>query len=281
MPTLEQDLDVPGGVSPTTTINVAVELWGDAARAVAVQPSTGATIAGPRFASGHDWSIAGMVGNADLLPAGTVYRVKEMWPGLRSPIVRYVSMPTTGGPYKVSEIEVEPPGSLISAALTAHADDTDLHGGGRLLAIVSKTDGSFVTSAFQVPITGMSMPVTVPAKSDGTIRPYVVRFFADVIVAGPDPRANMFASIQPRVGGFQIGTEWRTEGHDSTDGAAQRLTAFFEVDVPNALHNPAPGSIVIYQPYAAVFPGTPTTLTVLAQQAFGIPVPATFKAVTQ
>jgi len=278
MPDLTQDIDAPGGTDPAG-VRATVQLWGAGSRAVARQVSTGKTIAGPRRASGHGWSITGLPGNADLLPAGTVYRVEEVWPGLGDPLVRYASMPTTGGPYKVSAIEVDQPATLGSAALASHAIDTDLHGGGRLLSIVSKTDGSFATSAFGVPITGMDMPVTVPAKSDGTIRPYVVRFFADVIVSGVNP-AQMFASVMPRVGGFQIGTEWRTEGHSSSDGAAQRLTAFFEVDVPNAIHNPAPGSIVTYQPYAAVFPGT-ATLTVLAQQAFGIPVPATFKAVTQ
>ena len=278
MPTLEQDIDTPGGTDPAS-VNATVQLWGDGTPVTGYQPSTGKTIAGPRRASGPGWSIPSLIGNADLLPAGTVYRVEEAWPGLSDPLVRYVNLPTTAGPYKVGAIPAEQPASLSSAALAAHAINTDLHGGGRLLSIVSKTDGNFATSAFQVPITGMDMPVTVPAKSDGTIRPYVVRFFADVIVSGPAP-ANNFASVQPRVGGFQIGTEWRTEGHSSTDGAAQRLSAFFEVDVPNALHNPAPGSVVTYQPYAAVYPPT-ATLTVIATVFAGIPVPATFKAVTQ
>lgn len=279
MPTLEQDIDLPGGGDPAG-VRATVQLWGAGHPVAGLNPATGDTIAGSAQALSPGWSIANLVGNADLLPAGTVYRVEETWFDLPAKLVRYVSMPAAGGPYKVSEILTEMPASIESPALAAHAADTDLHGGGRLLSIVSKTDGSFVTSAFGVPITGMDMPVVVPAKSDGTIRPYVVRFFADVIVSGASP-ANMFAAIQPRVGGAQIAAEWRTEGHSSTDGAAQRLTAFFEVDVPNALHNPTPGSTVTYQPYAFVFPGAPTTLTVLAQQAFGIPVPATFKAVTQ
>ena len=126
MPTLTEEIELPGGVNPDD-VRVTVELWG------VDQPETGfdsgVTIGGARRVEGNPWTVTDLVGNAAIdAPAGTVYRVTRTWPGLKQPLVDYVEMPTTGGPYDVGEVLADPPGSIETAALSLHIASMTAHG---------------------------------------------------------------------------------------------------------------------------------------------------------
>lgn len=119
MPTLTEDIKLPGNVNPAT-VKVTVELWGDDEPVTGFETTAGTSIAGPRRVTGNPWSVENLVGNEDIeLPTGTVYRVHRTWPGLREPLVDYVTIPSGGGPFKVGDRLVDPPGSLLTAGATA------------------------------------------------------------------------------------------------------------------------------------------------------------------
>lgn len=162
MPTLTETLELPGSVDPQD-VTVVVELWGDGA---ALHGFDANTIGGKLRTAGASWSIDDIVGNADIIPAGTVYRVERWWPGLRAPLVDFIEMPTTGTTWRVDQLLVDEPATSESAALALHAADTDLHGGGLQLFAAHKSDGLFATtSTAPVPVTGWSGSMTVPARA--------------------------------------------------------------------------------------------------------------------
>jgi hypothetical protein len=109
MPTLTEDIDLPGGVEPGS-VRASLQLWGDGAPIAGYASST--TIAGRTTVDGPTWTIPDVVGNVAIEPAGTVYRVERTWSGLKTPLVDYISMPTTGGPYRVDELLTDPPDDL-------------------------------------------------------------------------------------------------------------------------------------------------------------------------
>lgn len=119
MPTLTETIKLPGGVDPSK-VTATLQLW-------AVGESThgfegGISIGGARIATGNPWTITNVVGNddPDLLPQGTVYRVERTWPGLKKPLVDFVEMPSTGGPYRVDQVLADEPATIESSALTLH-----------------------------------------------------------------------------------------------------------------------------------------------------------------
>jgi lysophospholipase L1-like esterase len=119
MPALTEDLDLPGNVDPDD-VKVTLQLWGDG------QPVTGfvdsTTVAGKRRTEGASWSITDVVGNDDIIPTGTVYRVERTWPGLRDPLVDFIEMPTTGTTWRVDEVLTDEPATIESSALALHKD---------------------------------------------------------------------------------------------------------------------------------------------------------------
>lgn len=119
MTTLTEDIELPGGIDPAT-VTVRLELWGDGEPVTGYETSTGKTIAGPLQRTGNPWSIANVVGNADIdQPAGTVYRVVRTWPGLREPLVDYLDVPISGT-VRVDQCLADPPGAIESSALALH-----------------------------------------------------------------------------------------------------------------------------------------------------------------
>lgn len=62
-----------------------------------------------------------LVGNADIIPAGTVYRVRD-YPAKDVIRTHYIDVPAAGGPYWLGDLLSDPPGTLESAALTVHAN---------------------------------------------------------------------------------------------------------------------------------------------------------------
>lgn len=121
MPTLTEDIDLPGGVEPST-VSVTVQLWGDGEPVTGFELTSDTTIAGPYRAKGNPWTVD-LVGNADIdAPAGTVYRVERTWPGLTEPLVDYVDMPTSAGTYVLGDHLTDPPAAVESSALSVHKD---------------------------------------------------------------------------------------------------------------------------------------------------------------
>lgn len=109
MPTVQEDIDLPGGVDPEDVIGT-LTLWGAGVPASGIAGTT--RIHGPRRFTGASWSIDNVVGNTAIEPSGTVYRVERTWPGLDDPLVHYISVPSSGGPYQVEELLADPPDDL-------------------------------------------------------------------------------------------------------------------------------------------------------------------------
>src|SRR5688500_18652890 len=94
--------------TPNVGANTAIDLAaGDAAGTLDLWDGTpgdgvaaGVRRGGPAYAGGAAWSIPNVAAHTAIGPAATVYRVTRTWPGLDDPLVDYISMPASGGPYR-------------------------------------------------------------------------------------------------------------------------------------------------------------------------------------
>lgn len=238
MPTLTETLNLPGGVSPSSVI-ATVQLWGAGEAITGFEQTGDVAIGGARVVTGNPWMVTSLVGNADIeLPAGTVYRCTRTWPGLRRPLVHDVVMPTTGGPYQLGDILAEPPASLASAALTAHAADLTLHGGGQLLGVALKNDADYTTTSTTADFPpGLSITFTVPNRA------YEVR----TICACSIQEATRWGAL-----GIYDGSGLATGAPAATfkkEAAGFNGSANYETftKVPNQMHAPAVGTSVTYK----------------------------------
>ena len=115
MPTLQENIDLPGQVNPED-VTIDVHLWGNGQAIAATETATGNLVGGPRRTSADAtglWSIPNLPGSTAISqPAGTVWRVERSWPGLDEPLITYCSLPTTGGPYTPKSIEATAPQDL-------------------------------------------------------------------------------------------------------------------------------------------------------------------------
>lgn len=187
MTVIYEDLDLPDTGTPWPA-EVRIRLAGAQGRPVLGKTvSTNKTIVGEtllRTGAGGGISNAGLwqadlVPNADILPAGTTYHVARKV-GCQV-YESYVSVPVTGGPYEAFTLEDDPLGTITPSALSAHASDLALHGGGievdyaefNTAVTVTGTGGGFTVAA--VP----GLTVTVPDLA----RP--VYLFAHVPVIQP------------------------------------------------------------------------------------------------
>src|SRR5687767_7908773 len=122
MPTLQETINVPGAVA-ADDVTVTLELWdGTPGDGVAA----GVRIGGPAYAYGASWSITNVVANTAIEPAGTVYRATRTWPGLDDPLADYISMPASGGPYRVDELLTDPPDDLPTLEPTNELDVAEI-----------------------------------------------------------------------------------------------------------------------------------------------------------
>lgn len=238
MPTLTNNEKLPGNVNPAT-VTATVELWGAGEPVTGYMAAADATIGGPRIATGNPWTITDLIGNADpgLLPAGTVYRALRSWPGLRTPLVDFIAMPSSGGPYSISDIPADPPASLPSAALSSHAADVTLHGNGRRLWVARKTDATFataVTSPLVVP--GWSRSDTVPAGdwmveasaeafADAAANGGTLGLWVDLPITAISRTGNVVTATIPVGHGVQVGADVLADVTDNTFDGRFLITA--------------------------------------------------------
>lgn len=178
MTTVTENVDLPATMDPTAVV-VTLEVvgeGGDPLREVYWQ-SGARTVAGfSQFAltASGTWSES-VVGNADLLPAGTAYR--RTLTGREIPVTyEYATVPTTGGPYRWDEILTDAPATVTDSALSVHASETDLHGGGQELAYAGISTNFSTSSTSYVDITGLSVVVVAPS------RPYVLETWMPLLI---------------------------------------------------------------------------------------------------
>lgn len=164
MPTLTLDVDAPAAVDPED-VRVDLELWGAGQPASGIETATGKLVGGVRTLDGPSVSFTNVVGNTGITsPTGTVYRVATSWAGLKHPIIRYVLMPTTGGPYRLDQIETDPPAVLDPSGLSSHAANTTLHGGGQRIFAANVSANFTTASTTFVDLPGATATFTVPSR---------------------------------------------------------------------------------------------------------------------
>lgn len=232
MPTLTEAIRNPGDVTPPATA-VTLELWGTTATIHGYKPSSAISVAGATSTVDSDgaWSIANVVGNADItIPTGTVYRVVRHIAGRPDPLTDYISMPTTGGPYRVDELLTDPPGALTPSGLAAHAADTALHGGGQRIFVANVTSNFTTASTSFVDLPGASGTFTVPS------RPFVVKGQIPITVE----TAGQGGEVRIMSGSTMIAWTFIP----ATAAAGQTYTCQFEAQSPLPIWNPTAGSSV-------------------------------------
>lgn len=163
-----EDLDLPAGATPYP-LDVRVRLAGAAGRPVLGKVvSTGKRIMGEQVLTLGDgisdaglWSLD-LPGNDDILPPGTTWYVRRQV-GCEVEI-SYLNVPVTGGPFEAFTREDDPLGTITPSALSAHAADVDLHGGGIIIDRKVVTTSGVVTGSggglfcAEVPGTTITIP---------------------------------------------------------------------------------------------------------------------------
>lgn len=243
MTTVTEDLDLPDGTDPSS-VSVALQLWGDGAAVTGYEQTTMKTIGGVARTSGTPWSITGVVGNSAIdAPVGTVYKLTRTWPGLRDPLVDYLSVPATGGPYRVDQILTDPPAAVTSSALSLHAVDTALHGAGQELFCVESGNnfGPSGVGTTWLDVTGLSATVTIPS------RPFVLEVDLPVIILPAATTAWADARLVFGATPTQLTANKRLGQAVEASVLEKILHLPLKCRVPNLLHTPTPGSQVTYK----------------------------------
>lgn len=187
MTTVTENIDLPAGMDPSAVV-VTLEVVGEGGEPVkeAYWQSGARTVAGfYRFSmtGSATWSES-LVGNDDLLPEGTVYRRTVTGREIPS-TYEYATVPTSGGPYRWDEILTDAPGTITDSALSTHAGDTDLHGGGQELAYAGLSTNFSTSSTSYVDITGLSVTVIAPD------RPYVLEAWMALLIEEAGRQADV------------------------------------------------------------------------------------------
>lgn len=137
MTVIFEDLDLPGipGGTPWPA-EVRIRLAGAQGRPVLGRTvSTNKAIVGELLLSTANGGItdagyweADLHPNSDIQPEGTTYLVTRKIGCVE--FSSYLTVPITGGPYEAFTREDDPLGEITPSALSAHASDSQLHGGG-------------------------------------------------------------------------------------------------------------------------------------------------------
>lgn len=197
MPIVFEDNDLPGGGGQKCAVEV--ELWG-AGRPIAGKVASSSKIisgvARPEVDELGQWSL-NLVGNDDILPLGTTYRVSRSCTGCDN-TVSFVSVPVTGGPFDVRSVEVDPMNTIAPGNLAVHASDLNLHGGGLELDYAELTTSPTVTGNSLAAAAVPGCSIEIPDL------PRPIRLWAKVALvraAGSSPTSG-YAGIY--TGGFGI-----------------------------------------------------------------------------
>lgn len=166
MPTVSENIDLPGDVDPERCL-VELQLY-QADRTPLLEArdtGSGATVAGRRVVAldaAGTWTQA-LTANAGLSPAGSVWGRRLTGPKVDPSTLSYATVPAGGGPYQWKAIEDDPPAALAPSGLAAHAADLSLHGGGQRLGIAHIAANFTTASTSFVDIPGSSLTVTIPS----------------------------------------------------------------------------------------------------------------------
>ena len=158
MPTLTEDIALPGGVAQSSVVTT-VKLWGVGAAVTGYEQGTAKTIAGVATVTGNPWTLASVVGNTDIdIPTGTTYQVTRSWPNqVDGPLVDYVTMPATGGPYRVDQILALTPATIPSSAASSEVGFFSLASNSSALTVNAITLVAVPTFIIDIP--DLSRPV--------------------------------------------------------------------------------------------------------------------------
>jgi hypothetical protein len=186
-----EDLDLPGGARPAVVVRI--QLAGEGGQPVHGFHGPDETIVGERFLTRRNLGLdvtgiwtADLVPNADITPAGTVYKIsRRTADGNRYDDL--ISVPESESTLNVSDLLTDPPGALESSALAAHMADSVAHGGGgdetdpvALAAIATHEAVTVQGGAHGGPLTAL----TVGADPEGT-----AQVVADALVDHEDDLA--------------------------------------------------------------------------------------------
>jgi hypothetical protein len=230
MPTLTEAIRNPGDLAPPTT-TVTLELWGDTGPIAGYKPTSAVTIAGRTTGSGGTWSIPDVVGNDDItIPAGTVYRVIRHLQGVDEPLIEFIDMPTSGGPYRIDQILTDPPAALTPSGLAAHAADTAVHGGGQRIFAANVAANFTTASTTYVDLPGATATFTIPA------RPFAVFLQLPVFVE----ESNASGDIQILAGSTVVTAA--AINRQTIAGPSNTMAFGFQAPLP--IWNPTPGTSV-------------------------------------
>lgn len=197
------------------------------------------------------WSSS-LVGNAGIVPSGTAWR-RTVRALTIPPSAVYLTVPTTGGPYRVDQILTTAPASVSDSALSAHATLTSLHGGGQELGYAGISANFSTTSTTYVDITGASLTLTTPS------RPFVLEAWMPILIASPSQNADvqMIHSTSTVI----------TADTVRSSITSQFTSVFLRARIPASTHAPSSGSAFTYK--LQMKSSTATNVTIFV--AFGVP----------
>ena len=220
MATVTNTIKLPDGTAPTyaaVTIELVASTSGHAAGWVNATDVTVLASANPTVTAGA-WT-ASLTPNADIDPAGTVYRITEHAGRYR--YVHYISVGSGGG--TVHDLLVDAPTSLPTAPLTAHlADTADAHDASAVSVL--DTAANFAGSDVEAVLAEIAASHTAVATSARVAPGPRWVYFGDSIVQGTGSTNVIFAfpwlSIQ-----FVGALVARTDSHEA--GTAGETAANF------------------------------------------------------
>jgi hypothetical protein len=127
-----EDLNLPGGATPT--VEVRIQLVGGGGQPVHGFHGANETIVGERFLTKRNLGIdvdgiwtENLVPNVDVTPSGTVYRINRRTADGNA-WIDFIEVPDSEITLNVSDLLIDPPGAIESAALTTHVGAETVHG---------------------------------------------------------------------------------------------------------------------------------------------------------
>lgn len=232
MPIVFEDLDLPGGVAPMCAVEVY--LAGPGGKPVLGRSiSTGKTIAGPRRltrGNGIDadgqWTLD-LVGNDDIEPAGTSYKVHRDCGCFRYDT--FISVPVTGGPFEALDLETDPLNAIDQGTLAAMRADIDEP----LFYVAQTLNQGPVTSTSFVDMTNLVATIEVPDK------PFVLEANIPLLIEADPVTGHCEVQMTRGPANTAISTDRLYGRVANTQGHLH-----FKALIPAGAWNPTPGETV-------------------------------------
>lgn len=235
MPTVYEDLDLPGGLTPTAAIEIY--LAGAGGKPVLGQQiSTGKTIAGTRRLSlGNGINDAGqwqldLPGNDDIVPSGTTWRVHRRCDC--HVYDTFISVPVTGGPYEALLLEDDPLNAIDQSTLATMRADIDEE----LFFTQQTANQGPVTSTSFVDLTNLVATIEVPDK------PFILEANIPLLISANPVTGHCEVQMTHGPTNTAITTD-RFYGRVANTQGHLHLAAC----IPAGVHAPTPGEMRTYK----------------------------------